>query len=266
MCSANSECRCELIIENQKSWELPIYSSNSNYLIYGMINMELPIPCVSACVPHAVIQFLTTKNTSAVEIHRQLIKVSDVMSIQMVRKWCQEYCERLRKMHDELRTGHPKVVTDEFINTIHALLNKDRCLTLREQETIMNDDLGDPLSQMSISRIVTENLQFRKVCAQWVPISYRQNTKRIARLPSLIFWSNTNVMVKKCWVGLLREMRHGCIISLSTPKRSWWFEKNPKNRRQKKFKTVLSPNKVICSFLGCKRGHMAGIPSQGHNH
>ncbi len=34
MRSANSECRCELIIENQKSWELPIYSSNSNYLIY----------------------------------------------------------------------------------------------------------------------------------------------------------------------------------------------------------------------------------------
>ncbi len=36
MHSANSECRYELIIENQKSWELPIYSSNSNYLIDGM--------------------------------------------------------------------------------------------------------------------------------------------------------------------------------------------------------------------------------------
>ncbi len=47
-------------------------------------NMELPI----ACVLHTVIQFLTVKNTSAVEIHRQLTEVyrSDVMSVQMVRK------------------------------------------------------------------------------------------------------------------------------------------------------------------------------------
>ncbi len=37
--------------------------------------MEQPIACVSACVPRAVIQFLTVKNTSAVEIHRQLIEV-----------------------------------------------------------------------------------------------------------------------------------------------------------------------------------------------
>ncbi len=44
-------------------------------------------------------------------------------------------------MHDELRTGHLKVVTDESVNTVHVLLNKDRRLTLRELETIMNGDI-----------------------------------------------------------------------------------------------------------------------------
>ncbi len=46
-------------------------------------NMELRIMCMSACVHCAVIQFLAAKNTSAVEIHRQLTKVygSDVMCI-----------------------------------------------------------------------------------------------------------------------------------------------------------------------------------------
>ncbi len=43
-------------------------------------------------------------------------------------------------MHDGPRTGRPKVVTDESFNTIYALLNEDRRLTLRELETIMNDD------------------------------------------------------------------------------------------------------------------------------
>ncbi len=55
-----------------------------------MINMELPIMCESACVPCAMIQFLTAKNMSAVEIHRQLTEVygSDIMSVQIVRQWC----------------------------------------------------------------------------------------------------------------------------------------------------------------------------------
>ncbi len=59
------------------------------------------------------------------------------------------------EVHDESRTSCQKVVTDDSVNTICALRNGDRCLTLRELETIMNDDLGDPLSQMSISGIVT---------------------------------------------------------------------------------------------------------------
>ncbi len=58
-------------------------------------------------------------------------------------------------MHDESHTGRPKVVMDESVNEICALFNEDRRLTLRELETIMNDNLGDSLSQMSISRIVT---------------------------------------------------------------------------------------------------------------
>ncbi len=51
--------------------------------------MELPIIYVSTCVPHTVIQFLTAKNTSVVEVHKQLTEVyaSDVISVQMVRKW-----------------------------------------------------------------------------------------------------------------------------------------------------------------------------------
>ncbi len=85
-------------------------------------------------------------------------------------------------MHNKSHTGHPKVVTEEFVSTIRALLNEDRRLTLRELETIMNDDLGDPLSRMSISHIVMKKLGFCKVCAQWVPhqLSPEHKTNRTA--------------------------------------------------------------------------------------
>ncbi len=106
-----------------------------------------------------------------VEIHRQMTEVygSDVMSIQMVRKWCREFHDGRGEMHDESRTGYPKVVMDKSVNTIRTVLNEDHCLTLQELETIMNNDLGDPLPQMLIYHIVTEKLGFRKVCVQWVP-------------------------------------------------------------------------------------------------
>ncbi len=91
-----------------------------------------------------MLQFLKAKNTSAIKIRRQLTEVygSDIMSVQMVRKWCREFCKGRHEVHDELRTGCPKVVMDESANTICALLNEDCRLTLRELETIMNDSLG----------------------------------------------------------------------------------------------------------------------------
>ncbi len=109
---------------------------------------ELPIVCVSTCVSRVVIQFLMAKNTSVVEIHGQLTEVygSDIMSIQMVRKWCREF-----------HNGWPgciKVVMDESVNLIRTLQKNCR-LTLQELLMIMNDDLGDPLTRMSISSIAT---------------------------------------------------------------------------------------------------------------
>ncbi len=77
------------------------------------------------------------------------------MSIQLVRKWCREFCAEQCEVHDKSRTGHPKMVIDESVNTICVLLNEDHRSTLRELETIMNEDLGEPFSQMSISSIVT---------------------------------------------------------------------------------------------------------------
>ncbi len=63
---------------------------------------------------------------SAVEIHRQLTEVqdSDIMSVQMVRKWCQEFRKGQHKVHNESSSGGPKVGTDESVNMIRATQQK----------------------------------------------------------------------------------------------------------------------------------------------
>ncbi len=121
------------------------------------MNMELSITCMSACVPCAVIQLLTAKNTSAVEIQRNEVYGSDVMSVQMVRKWSWELCEGQCEVHDELQTGCWKVVMDKSVNTNRTLL-KDRRLTLQEMKTIMNDNsgnLGTQFYQSSLQKLVS---------------------------------------------------------------------------------------------------------------
>ncbi len=91
-------------------------------------NLELNIARVSVFVLHAAIRFLTAKNMSVVKIQSQLTKVygSDIMSVQMVRKWCQEVREGQHEVHNELCIGRPKMVTNESVNTICAQLNEDQ--------------------------------------------------------------------------------------------------------------------------------------------
>ncbi len=179
---------------------------------------------------------------------------SDVISVQMVRKWCREFGEGRCEVHSKLRRGCSKVIMHECVNTICVLLNKDRCLTLLELETIMNDNLGDSFSRMSISRIVTEKLWFCKVCARWIPHQLSPEHRTNCMAAALAFWSDANMTVKKCWVGLLQEMRHRCITSLPAPKRSRWFGKNPKNHRQKNSKLFCRQTKRCARFFGMRNG------------
>ncbi len=93
----------------------------------------------------------------------------------------------------------------------------------------------------------------KSMCTMGSPsvIAGKQNESHGCR--PWFFWSDTNVMVKKCWIGLLQEMRRGCITSPPALKRSRWFEKNLKNRRQKNSKLFCGQTKWCAQFLGMWR-------------
>ncbi len=234
-------------------WKLKKYSvwdcGNTEFLVgrstrtnekSSTTNMELPIACLSVCVSRTVIQFLTVKNTSVVEIHRKLTEVygSDIMNQQMARKWCQKFCKGRHEMQDESCTGHPKLGMDEYVNTIRALLNKDLRLTIREPEMIMNDDFGgSTFTNVDISYCDGEVRVSQSVRTMgFHQLSPEHKTNRMAA--ALIFWRyerDSEEMLSRIVTGI-----QNCFVR---------------------------KNKVMCTvFLGSERGHKAGIPSQAHNH
>ncbi len=152
------------------------------------------------------------------------------------------------------RTDHPKVVTDKSVNMIPVLLNKDRYLTLQELEMIMNDSLGDPLSQMLISHIVTEKLGLCKMCAQWVPywLSPEYITNRMAAALNFLerYERDGEEMLSRIVTEDETWVHH---FTPSTKKK---FDSLKRTQRTvvEKFKTVLSANKVICTVFWETKG------------
>ncbi|GFT14403.1 HTH_48 domain-containing protein [Trichonephila clavipes] len=65
------------------------------------------------CEIRSVIRFLTAKNVSAAEIHRQISDVygPNAMSSSKVRKWVRAFKDGRENVHDEPRSGRPSVIT-----------------------------------------------------------------------------------------------------------------------------------------------------------
>ncbi|KAL1466250.1 hypothetical protein MTO96_042868 [Rhipicephalus appendiculatus] len=85
------------------------------------------------------------------------------MSVQHIRKWCRAFAEGRTEVHDEERSGRPRV-SDAIVQKINSELPNDRRVTVRELvERIPEASHG------TIERTLTETLGYRRVCARWVP-------------------------------------------------------------------------------------------------
>ncbi|GFV37211.1 HTH_48 domain-containing protein [Trichonephila clavipes] len=66
------------------------------------------------CEIRSVIRFLTAKNVSAAEIHRQICG-PNAMSSSKVRKWVRAFKDGRENVHDEPRSSRPSVITDDLV-------------------------------------------------------------------------------------------------------------------------------------------------------
>ncbi|GFU22535.1 HTH_48 domain-containing protein [Trichonephila clavipes] len=84
------------------------------------------------CEIRSVIRFLTAKNVSAAEIHRQISDVygPNAMSSSKVRKWVRAFKDGRENVHGEPRSGRPSVITDDLVNAVDEKIREDRRFTI----------------------------------------------------------------------------------------------------------------------------------------
>ncbi|GFV36632.1 HTH_48 domain-containing protein [Trichonephila clavipes] len=131
------------------------------------------------CEIRSVIRFLTAKNVSAAEIHRQISDVygPNAMSSSKVRKWLRAFKGGRENVNDEPRFGRPSVITDDLVNVVDEKICKGR------QFTISTSALEFPnVGRTTLHKVVSEKLKFRKLCARWVPrlLTEEHKLKRMA--------------------------------------------------------------------------------------
>ncbi|KAJ4426903.1 hypothetical protein ANN_26702 [Periplaneta americana] len=128
--------------------------------------MEALIPSPAACEVRSVIKFFNAQNIAPIEIHRQLCQVygPNIMSKQMVRRWCRQFCEGRQSVHDEERSGRPSLINDDRVELVRQCIMENRRFTITELSSHFPQ-----ISRSLLHEIVTKHLLFKKVCAWWVP-------------------------------------------------------------------------------------------------
>ncbi|GBM60978.1 hypothetical protein AVEN_127502-1 [Araneus ventricosus] len=123
----------------------------------------------------SVIQFLNTKNVNPAEIHRQLVEIygENAMTDGMVRKWVGQFNDGRTNVRDEARSGRPSVVNDGLVAKVNEKIRENSRFTIR-----MLFDEFPQISKTVLHEIVTNRLNYRKLCSRRVRNCLRMPTKR----------------------------------------------------------------------------------------
>ncbi|KAJ4440405.1 hypothetical protein ANN_08546 [Periplaneta americana] len=124
--------------------------------------MEALIPSPAACEVRSVIKFFNAQSIAPIEIHRQLCQVygPDIMSKQMVRRWCRQFSEGRQSVHDEERSGRPSLINDR-VELVRQCIMENRRFTITELSSHFPQ-----IWRSLLHEIVTKHLLFKKVCAR----------------------------------------------------------------------------------------------------
>lgn len=216
--------------------------------------MELPLVNVSTCELRSVIRFFTAKNETAVNIHRNLVSVygEGCMSIQMVRRWRSWFLEGRQNVHDDERSGRPVTATDNAaIAAVRNVVEADRRVTIDEIKIRLPP--GIEIGRSSIGTIMSDVLNFRKVCARWVPRLLSENHKQ------------QRMEAARAFLEMHRRDGDQLFSRIVTGDESWVHHSTPETKRQsmvwkkpeesapKKAKVTISAGKVMATvFWDCK--------------
>lgn len=212
--------------------------------------MELPLNATAKCEVRAVIRFLNAKGVEPIEIHRQLTEVygQSCMDVKNVRKWCREFTAGRTEIHDEQRSGRPSI-SDETVAKVEENMREDRRITLDALCILVPE-----VSRSTIHRILTEKLQYRKVCARWVPRMLTEDHKR------------QRVDSSREFLRRYADEKDNFLDSIVTGDETWAFHFTPETKQQsrewrhpsspkpRKFKQTQSAGKVMATVFWDRKG------------
>ncbi|GFY00653.1 HTH_48 domain-containing protein [Trichonephila clavipes] len=101
----------------------------------------------------------------------------------MVRKWVRAFKDGGSNIHDEERSGRPSVITDELIQKVDCKVKENRRFTISSLA-----EKFPAVSRSVLYEIVSERLNYRKLCSRWVPkmLTVEHKTKRLGSALSFL--------------------------------------------------------------------------------
>ena len=126
----------------------------------------------------AYVKIRTLLQVSPTDIHKDLMEVYNdrTLPYSTIVDWTRRFREGRESIEDKPRAGRPiSGASDKFVLEVSELLEEDPHISLVEIANAIGVSTG------TAHTIVRDNLQFRKICARWVPhaLTQAQKTKRV---------------------------------------------------------------------------------------
>jgi len=169
------------------------------------------------------IKFLVKLGKSGNKIREMLVQVyrDNAMKKTAVYKWVKRFSEGRESVTDEERSGRPATsTTEENIANIRQIVRENRRLTVRSIAEQVN------INRETVKKILTEDLNMRKVCAKMVPkeLTEEQKQRRVTICQDLLERQDDIL---------------GCVI---TGDETWVYQYDPEMKQQStQWKTANSP-------------------------
>ncbi|UYV73417.1 EPM2AIP1 [Cordylochernes scorpioides] len=183
--------------------------------------MKLPLVNVSTCELCSVIRFFTAKYENAINIHRNLVSLYDegCMSIQMVLRWRSWFLEGRQNVHDDERSGRPVTATDNAaVAAVRNVVEADRRVTI--DEIVIRLPPGIEIGRSSIGTIMSDVLNFPKVCARWTLRLLSDNHKQ------------QYMKATRAFLEMHRKDGDQLFSRIVTGDESWVHHSTPETKRQ----------------------------------
>ncbi|UYV65927.1 hypothetical protein LAZ67_3005901, partial [Cordylochernes scorpioides] len=174
------------------------------------------------------------------------------MSIQMVRRWHSWFLKGRQNKHDDERSGRPFTATDNAaVAAVRNVVEADHSVPI--DEIMIRLPPGIKIGRSSIGTIMSDVLNFCKVCARWVPRLLWENHKQ------------QRMEAARAFLEMHRRDGDQLFSHIVTGNESWVHHSTPETKRQsmvwkkpeesapKKAKVTISAGKVMAIvFWDCK--------------